>query len=59
MDNSNEFEDDPPTVVERPRTPVLPAVNHRIDVGMWKFVPHSLQRTVLRFNQLFVWLASL
>ena len=59
MDSSNEFEDDPPTVVASPRNPVTPVVNHRIDVGLWKFVPSGVQRAVLRLNQVLAWFAIL
>lgn len=59
MDNSNEFEDDPPTVVASTSAPVVPVVNRWIDVGLWKFVPSGAQRTVLRLNQVLAWFAIL
>jgi len=57
---SNDFDDDPPTVVAAPRKTAHEVVlNHRIELGWWSFVSPAWRPAFLRITQFLTWLASL
>jgi hypothetical protein len=60
MNEDNDFDGDPPTVVAHPRI-VMPDVtrNHRIETSVWSMVSPSLRPLLLRSAQFLTWLASL
>ncbi len=57
---SNDFDDDPPTVVATPRK-IIPEVvlMHRIELGWWSFVSPAFRPAFFRITQFLTWLASL
>ena len=59
MQEDNDFDDDPPTVVEVNRkVPHAVVTHHQIDVGWWRFVSPALHSTVLRASHFLTWMAS-
>lgn len=61
MQEDNDFDEDPPTVVGEPR-PVISiteVTGHRITTGIWGMVAPSIRPQFLRLAQFLTWLASL
>ena len=60
MAEDNDFDDDPPTVVDTShRAPHKVVLNHKIELGWWNFISPSLQPAFLRAAQFLTWLSSL
>ena len=60
MQEDNDFDGDPPTVVGTPRHEVPDITRtHRIEFDMWTMVSPPLRMGLLKVSQFFAWLATL
>jgi len=54
MQEDNDFDEDPPTVVSVPRNEALDITRfHRIEIGLWSMVSPSIRNALLRALQFF------
>jgi len=59
MQEDNEFDGDPPTVVGTPRHEVLDITRtHRIEFDLWTMVSPPIRMSLLKVSQFFAWLAT-
>jgi hypothetical protein len=60
MAEDNDFDDDPPTVVDTGRkAPHDVVVNHKIELNWWSFISPSLRPVLMRWSQFLTWLSTL